>query len=318
MISQKKLIKPHKLSKGDTIGIISPSGAVRNDEYWESAINYFNKNGYKVRLSLHAKDKTGYLAGTDKNRLNDLISFFEDDEIKAIICSRGGYGAYRILPDINYEIIRNNPKIFLGYSDITALNLAFIKKSNLLTFHGPLALSDFGMNKINEYTASSFFNVLEGKLPIPYTYNNPLSYECIKPGNVDGELICGNLAIIAGLLGSPYFPDLTGKILLLEDTGEPLYKIDRMLTQLKIAGILNKISGLIFGEFTSIVQSDNPDVNKLTPIDIIREVLPPVDIPVGYGFPASHGECKATLPLGVKYNFDSTNIRLTLLEEYLK
>ncbi|MFH0703285.1 MAG: LD-carboxypeptidase [bacterium] len=306
----KNLLKPQRLKQGDTIGIISPAGAVKEDNLWQPTIDYFEKMGFSVKIAAHARDKKAYLAGEDQNRLSDLMNFFEDDEIKAIICSRGGYGTYRILSDINYEKIKNNPKIFVGYSDITALLLAFLEKSNIITFHGPLALSDFGTNNISKYTEENFFNILQGKLNLPYSYSNISDYECIKPGEAEGCLIGGNLAIISGLLGTPYFPDMTNKILFLEDIGEPLYKIDRMLMQLKLAGIFDKILGLLFCEFSSIAQSDNP-------IDIIKEFTKDMNIPVGYGFPAGHGHNKATLPLGIKYYFNSSQFKLILEEEFL-
>ncbi|OGI22622.1 MAG: hypothetical protein A2287_07995 [Candidatus Melainabacteria bacterium RIFOXYA12_FULL_32_12] len=316
-MSLNNLIKPQKLNPGDTIGIISPAGAVKETKLWQPTIEYFEKRGYAVKIAPHALNQEAYLAGSDESRLFDLISFFEDPEIKAIICSRGGYGTFRLLQDINYEIIRNNPKIFVGYSDITALLWSFLEKTGLITFHGPLALSDFGTSKINNYTETSFFEVLEGKAEIPHIYSNPINYECINPGDADGELLAGNLAIITGLLGTPYFPDMTEKILLLEDIGEPLYKIDRMLMQLKLAGVFDKISGLLFGEFTNIVQSDSTEANKLSPIDVIKTITNDIDIPIGYGFSASHGEYKATLPLGVKYYFNSQKFNLVINEKYI-
>jgi muramoyltetrapeptide carboxypeptidase len=312
-----KLIKPKKLKKGDTIGIISPSGAVKEDKFFQPAIKYFENQGYKVKIAPHAADKKAYLAGSDKNRLSDLMNFFEDDSVNAILCTRGGYGIYRLLSDIDYEKIKANPKIFLGYSDITALLINILSRANLITFHGPLFLSDFGTDKVNKYTEKNFFDILAGNIKLPFVYENPIDYRCIKLGETKGELIAGNLAVLAGLLGTPFFPDVAGKILLLEDVGEPLYKIDRMLMQLKLAGIFDKISGLLFGEFTSVVKSDSPEVNKLDPFDVVCELTSDLKIPVGYGFPVSHGYTKATLPLGVKYNFNSQNCNLVLLEDYL-
>jgi len=312
-----KLIKPKKLKQGDTIGIISPSGAVKEDKVFQPAIQYFENRGYKVKTAPHATDKKAYLAGSDRDRLFDLMNFFEDDSISAILCTRGGYGAYRFLADIDYEKIKANPKIFLGYSDITALLCAILSKSNLITFHGPLFLSDFGVNKVNEYTEKNFFDILTGNIELPFKYLNPVHYECIKLGQAEGELIAGNLAVLTGLLGTPYFPDVTGKILLLEDVGEPLYKIDRMLMQLKLAGVFDKIAGLLFGEFTSVVESDSAETNKLSPFNIAYELTLNLNIPVGYGFPVSHGSIKATLPLGVKYYFNSQNFSLVLQGDYL-
>ncbi|EKE03188.1 MAG: hypothetical protein ACD_20C00234G0010 [uncultured bacterium] len=311
------LIKPDKLTPGDTIGIISPAGAVKEARLWLPAIGYLEKKGYKVKVAPHAQDQKAYLAGKDEDRVTDLINFFKDPDIKAIICSRGGYGTFRFLQNIDFEIIKNNPKIFVGYSDITTLLWAFMQRSGLVTFHGPLALSDFGTGKVNSYTESSFFDVLEGKAEIPHIYQNPVNYECLNPGDTDGALFAGNLAIITGLLGTPYFPDLTDKILLLEDIGEPLYKIDRMLMQLKLAGVFDQIAGLLFGEFTQIVKSDNTEINHLSVIDVIKEITNDLDIPIGYGFPASHGDFKATLPLGVDYYFNSDKFNLVLNEKYL-
>jgi len=311
-------VLPQKLHKGDTIGIISPAGAVKDEILWEPTIQYFENKGYKVKISPHAGDKNTYLAGKDEDRLSDLINFFKDDEVKAIICSRGGYGAFRLLEGIDWEIIRKNPKIFVGYSDITALLNNFTEKSGLVCFHGPLALSDFGKKEINSYTEENFWKILEGNIEIPYKFENPLDYKCIISGKTRGELMGGNLAILCGLMGTPYFPNLQGKILLLEDIGEPLYKIDRMLMQLKLAGVFKKVAGILLGEFTSIVDADTTETNKLTPVDIIKELTEGLNIPVGYGFTSSHADQKATLPLGVKYNFDSCNFKLEIIEEYLR
>jgi muramoyltetrapeptide carboxypeptidase len=305
-------ILPQKLNKGDTIGIISPAGAIKEVFQLEAAIKYFEDRGYKIKLAPHAGDRNAYLAGKDQDRLSDLMDFFTDTEIKAIICSRGGYGSFRLLEKINWGIIRNNPKIFVGYSDITALLNNFVEKSSLVCFHGPLAISDFGAEKINPYTEKVFWEILEGAGL--YEYENPVSYQCITRGQAEGVLMGGNLSILCGLLGTSYFPDLAGKIILIEDVGEPLYKIDRMLMQLKLAGVFKRAAGFIFSEFTSI-----PDTNyNLSPVDIIKEHICGLNIPVGYGFAASHSEQKATLPLGTRYRFDSRDFRLEILEEYLK
>ncbi|OGH95836.1 MAG: hypothetical protein A2039_08960 [Candidatus Melainabacteria bacterium GWA2_34_9] len=310
-------ILPEKLKKGDTIGIISPAGAVKDQNLWNTTIEYFENKGYKIKIATHANDKNTYLAGKDETRLSDLIDFFKDEEIKAIICSRGGYGTFRLLEKIDWEIIKQNPKIFVGYSDITALLNNFVEKSGMIAFHGPLALSDFGVEQINKYTEESFWRILEGKAEIPYSFQNPLNYKCILPGKTQGVLMGGNLAVLCGLLGTPYFPDLSGKILLLEDVGEPLYKIDRMLMQLKLAGVFEKVSGILFGEFTAIIEAETPDVNKLTPVDIIKELAKELNIPIGYGFTASHSSHKATLPLGIKYNFESTDFKFEIIENYV-
>lgn len=311
---KNKLIKPEKLKKGDTIGIISPSGCV-NSENLDRAVKYFENKGYKIKIAPHAMDKKNYLAGSDKDRLNDLMTFFQDDSIKAILCSRGGYGAYRLLENIDYNLIKANPKIFAGYSDITALLVNITEKSNLVTFHAPLFLSDFGVESVNEYTEKSFFEILERKVQIPFSYQNPFDYTCINAGETQGELIACNLAVLTGLLGTPYFPDVKNKILLLEDIGEAVYKIDRMLMQLKLAGVFDKISGILFGEFTPPQNTEDKELFKNQVTDTISEIVSGYKIPVGFGFPSGHGETKATLPVGVKYYFNSGVFCLKLSEE---
>ncbi len=310
-------IKPEKLNKGDTVGVISPSGAVKEKKMLENAGKYFEARGFKVKIAPHALDKKAYLAGEDALRLSDLENFFKDGEVKAIICSRGGYGAFRILNDINYDLIKNNPKIFVGYSDITALLNNFTQKSGLITFHGPLFASDFGGDRVDRYTEDNFWDVITKSTKIPYKFPNPSEYHCIKPGKTRGELFGGNLAIMCGLLGTPYMPDLRGKLLLLEDVGEPLYKIDRMITRLKLAGVFEQVAGVLFAEFSSIIKPGNNDTNRLTVLDVIAELTSELKIPVGYGFPAGHGPQKATLPVGVEYLFDSEEFKLELTEGYL-
>ena len=289
--------KPEKLNKGDTIGIISPAGAVKETELFNNAVKYFELKGFKVKTAPHALDKKDYLAGNDTDRLNDLVNFFNDPEIKAIFCSRGGYGAFRILD----KIPAFPPKIFVGYSDITA----FLNNFNFITFHGPLAVSDFGKENVNAYTEDIFWKILTNGVELPYSFKNPYEYHCIKPGTAERVLIGGNLSIICGLLGTPYSLDFNNKILLVEDVCEPLYKIDRMLAQLRLAGVFNKVAGVLFAEFT--------DVNAL---ELITEYCKDLNIPVGYGFPAGHSEQKATLPLGVKYLFDASKGILQITENY--
>ncbi|HSA06430.1 MAG TPA: LD-carboxypeptidase [Candidatus Gastranaerophilales bacterium] len=311
-------IKPQKLNPGDTIGVISPSGALKEEKLFNNAVKYFETKGFKIKTAPHALDKNAYLAGKDCDRLHDLESFFKDEEIKAILCSRGGYGTHRILNSINYDLVRNNPKIFVGYSDITSLLCNFTQKSGLITFHGPLFASDFGKDKTDEYTEESFRKILTKNIEIPYGFENAADYHCIKAGKAEGELLGGNLAILCGLLGTPYFPDFSGKILLLEDIGEHLYKIDRMLMQLKLAGVFEKISGILFAEFSDITGSDNLETNSLCALNIVSELTCDLNIPVGYGFPAGHGFQKATLPFGVEYFFNSNDFKLQLTEDYLQ
>lgn len=298
------IIKPQQINIGDSIGIIAPAGVIKDESLWQTATEYFSSKGYKIKIAPNAKNQNQYLAGSDEQRLNDLIDFFKDDEINAIICARGGYGACRLLDKIDYSVIRKNPKIFIGYSDITALHMAFYKYAGLSTFHGPLFLSDFGHNNINKYTESSLLNILSS--PYKSTIINPYHPTCINEGEAYGDLIGGNLAVITSLIGTDYLPDFENKILFLEDIGEPLYKIDRMLTQLRLSGIFDKLSGLIFGEFTEIEESPDQIIN------LIRNETSCLKIPIAYNFPCGHNSTKATLPLGIEYYFNSKDFELLI------
>lgn len=305
-----KKLKPKVLHKGDTIAIIAPSGHVGYQEKFEKAQAYFENKGYPVKIFPHAKNKNNYLAGTDEERLFDLEAAFLDKDIKVIMTARGGYGAARILNKIDYKIIKNNPKIFCGYSDITAFHSAIYKKTGLITFHAPFALADFGSETIDKYTEKCFWNTISGN----YT-NTPLKnafeYTCINEGVATGELVGGNLCVLTSIIGSGLEPDFKNKILYIEDVNEPLYKIDRMLSQLRLCGVFKQIKGLLVGKF-SYTEKENDFENK------VFELLKEYAIPCGYGFSACHETKKATLPLNTKYEIDFATGQLLIQEEYLE
>lgn len=316
-MSKSQLIKPQRLIPGDTIGIIAPAGSVKPDTNWDLVKNYFLQKGYLIKIAPHAKNIKGYLAGNDIDRANDIMDFFADTSIKAIIAARGGYGCYRLLNILDFDLIKANPKIFIGYSDITTLLVSIVEKSNLTTFHGPLAISDFGNDNISEFTEKNFWTILEHKTSIPIKFPNLNNYQCIQKGYTEGQLVCGNLAVLTGLLGTPFFPDLRNKILLLEDIGEPIYKIDRMLTQLKLAGVFNIVKGVLFGEFSDITSSTNNQINTISVESLFKEIFKGTNIPVGYGIAVGHNKEKLTIPIGLTYQFNSEDFQLSLIEEYL-
>jgi len=223
----------------------------------------------------------------------------------------------RLLDKIDYRLIRENPKIFLGYSDVTALHFAFDKYSDLITFHGPLTVSDFGRNTLSEFTWQNVWQTLEGKFVVPYRLENAHQAECINTGRVQGRILTGNLALMSALCGTRYTPDLHDRILFIEDIGESLYRIDRSLIHLKLAGVFNQVRGVVFGEFTDIVRSDSKEVNKLSPLDIIKDIFQDINIPVMYGFSCGHGENKTTIPQGVVCELDTAKGSVTILDEYL-
>jgi muramoyltetrapeptide carboxypeptidase len=296
-------IKPPRLEPGGTIGIIAPAGPVRRKDI-QPAIDLLHRMGYPTLSSPNIYKKTSYLAGRDEDRLNDLHAMFKDSSVKAIFCARGGYGAGRLLDRIDYDLILNNPKILTGYSDITALLLAVMKKTNLVTFHGPV-LRDLSHDPKNNLK----------HLIKTLSSNGPRSIELskravIKEGQARGKLLGGNLSLISSLIGTPFMPRTKGAILFLEDKGEPIYRIDRMLTHLKNSGIIHGITGLIAGSFTDC--GGMRDINKL-----LKDFTSDLDIPVINGLPVGHDIENKTIPMGINVEFDTKDMILSLLESYV-
>jgi len=308
-----KVQKPKSLRKGDTIGIISPASSPDDLSRINKGVNYLERLGYQVEVGKNVGKYLGYLAGTDEERVNDLHDMFNNKNISAIICVRGGYGSPRLLDKIDYRIIRNNPKIFVGYSDITALQLAFFRKANLVTFGGPMLAVDFH-SEINQYTEENFWRIVTStkkldKVVLP----NGEELSIIKKGKTTGEITGGNLSLILSLVGSSYLPKLKNKILFLEDIDEAPYKIDRMLNQLSVTGILNKISGLLLGEFTNCIEKDG-DKKTLSLEDVFEKYLRNLHCPVIKNFPHGHREANFTIPFGVKTKLNADKNYIEFLE----
>lgn len=285
------------LKKGGTIEIISPAGPIKDDSALYKAVAFLESKGYKVKVAPNALAKDDYLAGDDDLRLADLHEAFENPEISAILCSRGGYGCARLLNRIDYELIERNPKIFLGHSDITA----FLNNFNMPTFHAPMAVGDFAGDEIDALTGNSFFEVISGIEP-PYVFKAKDDFKVIHSGKVHGKLVGGNLSVICSLMGTEYAPDFKHKILLLEDLNEPLYKIDRMLTQLKLAGVFDDIAGLVIADF------GDTEIHR----DFLKKFVH--EKPSIYGFYASHAKSKYTLPMNTGYALDADKGTLELVE----
>lgn len=300
------LIKPKKLQKGDTIGFLSVSGDIREPERIEKALNYFAEKGFNVTISETTYKKYRYMAGSDEERLNELHSFFKDDKIDAIVCTRGGYGLIRLLNKINFDIIRNNPKIIVGYSDITALLTMIYKKTGLVTFHGAMANGDFGEDEVSCFTEKSFFSLLENTKKI-YDYKTQKSFRCYFAAEAKGILWGGNLATLVSLAGQDFVPD-EAFILFLEDINEPAYKIDKMITQLlNIKTFRENLAGIALGKFSNV---DNETYLK----ELFEELATKLDIPIADNFNISHEKDKYTLPIGIKCKFDSVKGEIILLE----
>lgn len=302
------LVRPRHLAPGDTLGIISPASAAPDWKAVERAIARLERLGFRIKLAPNVRKRRGFLAGTDRERASDLMRMFTDKKVNAVLCVRGGYGTARLLPKLDYDIIRANPKIFVGFSDITSLHCAFLTKSKLISFHGPMLVSDFSNTDMPEFTLESFLETLSGErvdLCEGYVGN---TVKTLRRGVARGQLIGGNLSLLCTVIGTPWQPSFKGRILFLEDVGELPYRFDRMLTHLLNAGLLQQLGGIAIG-----LNADCEDPKaaiakeyRQTLDDVLRERLLPLKIPVVSGLPFGHVPCNATLPVGIKATLDAT------------
>ncbi|MDM1047786.1 S66 peptidase family protein [Sphingobacterium hotanense] len=315
----RPLLKGKVLKAGDTIGIITPASALGDEDaitLTKEVLTYF---GFKVKEGKYIRERYGNLAGTDAQRLEDLHTMFADKSVAGILCIRGGAGASRLLSKIDYQLIANNPKVLLGYSDITALIMAFQAKVGLVTFHGPVGTSNW-----SNFVAKTFNDqFIDNKL---VTFSNPdkkgdniVQYKdritTINPGVVEGKLLGGNLTLISGLCGSPYLPDFKDSILFLEEINETPEKVDRMFCQLMNAGILSQIKGFVFGKCTGC--SPSAGYGSLNLDQILRDFIKPLNIPAYTGAVIGHIDDQFLLPVGVKVRLDATKGTIEILEKAL-
>jgi len=301
------MLKPKRLEKGDTIGIISPASSPRNKSKVKQAIKVFEGWGYKVKLGKYIYDEYYYLAGRDKCRVEDLNKFFADDAIDAIFCSTGGYGAMRILKDIRYDVIKKNPKIFLGFSDITALHLAIHKMTGLVTFHGPIAEE---INSNTGYIVDYLNKALFSAKPIGTIEMASRDKHLVKivSGKAKGRVVGGNLTLVCSTLGTPYEIDTKGKIVFLEEVQEAPYRVDRYFSQLLNAGKLQEAVGIVIGECVKCESSTSTHESRKSRRikEIIFDLLAPLKIPIIYGLPIGHTKDIATIPIGVEACLDAS------------
>lgn len=301
-----------KLRKGDRVGLIGTSGVISEDRLREG-IEFVKKIGLEPVVGESCRGEYGYLSGSDELRAGDLNRFFEDKSIAGIFCMRGGYGAPRILDLIDYEMIKRNPKIFIGYSDITALHIALNQKSDLITYHSPMPSTEF-YQEVDEYTLKNFLkNIMEDEsVAEKKSVENPVGQEiaALVHGEAQGELIGGNLTLIASLMGTPYEIDTRGKILFLEDIDEEPYRIDRMLTQLRLAGKFREAAGIILGSFANC-EAKNPE-KSLTLEEVIEDIIVSAGKPAIKNLAAGHCLPTLTLPLGkvVKISSEPESIEI--------
>lgn len=309
IISDKEKIKPNALKAGDTVAITSPAGAVWDDTQVETFTAILKSFGFNVIHGKTLKEKFGYFAGTDELRASELNSLFADKKVKGIFCMKGGWGCARLLDKIDFEMIRQNPKVLIGFSDITTLLVAITAKTGLITFHGPVGNSGW-----NDYTKNVFSNVVMKPTIFQYPENpsNEETIVTINPGQAKGELVGGNLTVLSGIMGSNFLPDWNGKILFLEEAKEEPYSIDRMLTQLKLCGVLDSINGFIFGKCAKCL-AEEPQ-KAFTFLEVIIQHIKPLGIPAFYGAMIGHIENKFTVPLGINATMDALSGRITLNE----
>jgi muramoyltetrapeptide carboxypeptidase len=309
-------ILPKKLNHGDHIALIAPAGAIYETEALTIAIESLEALGLRVVVGKNLQKNRGYLAGTDQERLQDLHQAFADPQIKAVIAMRGGWGCARLLPHIDFDLIRKNPKILAGFSDLTSLLTAVYAKTGLVTFHSPM-----GSSVWNEFTVTHFKNILFDSKT--YVIKNPITKgdnlaqtanrtKTIRAGMAQGELVGGNLAVLTSIVGCPYLPAWEGKILFLEEVNEEIYRVDRMLCQLQLAGVLRQVKGIVLGQFTNCGHGSR--FLSLTLEQVFDDYFLPLDIPVFSGLLFGHINQKFTLPIGMHVEMNATEGTIELLE----
>jgi len=289
-----------------TIALIAPAGPAELDA--EKASQWMRGRGYELRIFPGVHERDGYLAGSDDTRLNDLHTAFADPDIDAIFCLRGGYGTPRLLDRLDFDLLRHNPKPFVGYSDLTAVHLAISRYAGFVTFHGPMFNIDLLGGK-QQPTESALFSMLRGDLGAGSVLAHPVAYPLttIAPGIACGRLLGGNLSMIAAVMGTPFEIDAESIILLIEDVNEPIYRIDRLLTHLRLAGKLAQVAGVLVGDVAGV---DKAALERL-----LKQTFEPLCIPVLAGWRSGHCDPNLTLPMGAMVRLDAGEQRLVLEQD---
>jgi len=310
------VIRPKRLKKGDLVGLINPAGATSHPDQAQVAREAIAALGLRTVFGDHLFDRYGYLAGKDEDRAADINTFFADPEVQAVLALRGGWGCNRLLPLLDYDVIRKNPKVLMGMSDITGLLLAVHTKTGLVDFYGPTGSSswsefttDQAKRVLFDGEAVSMHNKVGSADRLVQTGNRVLT---ITPGKARGRLLGGNLSVLVALVGSEYLPDFKGSILFLEDVREEVYRVDRMLTQLALAGVLEQIAGFVFGRCTDCEPGQT--YGSLTLEQVLADHIGPLGIPAWYGSMIGHIKDKFTVPLGIEAEIDADVGTIKLLE----
>jgi muramoyltetrapeptide carboxypeptidase len=313
-------LKPKRLAAGDTVTLVAPASATFESIDLQIAKESLEALGFKVRVAPHLLDRHGYLAGDDKSRADDINRAFADRSIAGIHAIRGGWGSARLLPYLDFDTIGRNPKVIIGFSDVTALLLSIHARTGMTTFHGPI-----GLGRWDSYSLEYYKRVVMNGERVTYSNRQGISpdrnaltqvefrTQTITPGKARGRLLGGNLTVLTTILGSPYLPDWDGCIFFCEDVREELYRIDRMLTQLKLAGVLSKIRGFVFGGCSQCGPGDN-NYGALTLEEIFADHIKPLGVPAWQGAMIGHGQPQWTLPEGAEVEIDATIGTIALLE----
>ena len=311
------VIKPPRLRPGDVVGLIEPAGFTDDMFDLDVVRETILAMGLKPKLARHLVERYGYLAGKDEDRAADVNAMFTDPQVRAVFAVRGGWGCARILPHLDFATIRANPKLLIGFSDITALHMAFAARAGFTTIHGPNAASSWPKFSWDAFRAVAF----DGATP---TLVNPQAKEdrlvplggrvrTFRGGRASGRLLGGNLTVLAALMGTAWLPDFTGAILFLEDVDEAPYRIDRMLTQLSLTGILGRVAGIVFGQCTSCGARE-PSYGGFTLSEVLQQHLAPLGVPAFQGAAIGHIASQFSLPLGVRAEIDADAGSIRLLE----
>ena len=304
-------LKPRVLQSGDRVALIAPSRPASADSI-DRSVRHIEQRGYEVVCGSHIKAHYGYLAGSDEQRASDLNWAFQDKGTQAIICARGGYGSGRILDRVDYDLVAANPKILVGFSDTTALQLALLRRSGLVSFSGALAGLDIRKDGESSSTLKNLWRALESVEPMGGVPSRADRVHVWNQGKCSGPLLGGCLALVCSLLGTDYQPDFRGAVLLLEDIDEDPYRVDRMFNQLRLAGVLKQISGLALGRFRGcFTKAVLPD--SFTLEEIVRDHLAETQIPIVANLPYGHYKTRMVVPLGVNAVLDTDvrNLQIT-------
>jgi muramoyltetrapeptide carboxypeptidase len=301
---KNKPIRPPRLEPGDTIGIVAPASSF-DTNLFERGIRTLKSMGFRVHIPDDLYENEGYLAGSDEHRADVIHRLFADRTINAIVCAKGGFGSMRLLPLLDFDLIEKNPKIFLGHSDISALLSAMYTESGLVTFHGPVVTS---ISNAPEKTKQAVIEAIASDRPLEFNCANGMT---IHPGMVSGPICGGNLTTLCHMVGTPFETGFNDHILFLEDRGEVPYRIDRMLSHMKLAGCLQQLAGLVLGDFI-----DCGDQQEL--LRIVTDVFADTCIPIMAGFEAGHREQNLTIPFGLDATLDTDKHTLTFLQPATK